>query len=209
MQVKMENIVSILFKVYLVGCLFFGANSVYIGVEMLILQKTTRKNVFFQHPKMKNWLIQRVVYWPYYLFVKTNPIVLFSELFFSRYGDQGHIYYGTTGLKNFLNDLFKGKNRYKNFKVFTTTTSLSSSFIRKMKSEYPGKKFPKYASVLLAKYSECYLFKSSLASDERLLGSSASRFELDGCQRLTKDEVLAALNEMNPSMSHSLIEKLN
>lgn len=205
----MENIISIIFKAYLLGCLFFGTHSIYAGVKMLVLQKAAGTNVFAQHPQMKPWLIQRVIYWPYYLFVKTNPIVLFSELFFSRYGDPGHIYRGTTGLKNFLNDLFKGKNRYKNFKIFTTTISLTSSFINKMKNEYPGKNFPKYASVLMAKYSEGYLFKSVLANDERLLGSSVSRFELDSCQRLTKEEVLAALDEMNPNISQNIIEKLN
>jgi len=186
----------------------FGAHSIYTAVKMLILQQAAGVDVFAQHPQMKSWLIQRVIYWPYYLFVKTNPLVLFSELLFSRYGDSGHVYFGTTGLKNFLNDLFKGKDRYKNFKVITTTIVLSSTFINKMQNEYPEKDFPKYAAVLLAKYSNIFLFKSALTNDERLLNLNASRFELDSCQRLTKEEIVTALDEMNSNVSQNIIERL-
>ncbi len=205
----MENIISILFKAYLLGCLFVGAQYLYTYIKMLILQKAVKKNVFTNHPKMKQWLIQRVIYWPYYLFVKTNPINLFSQLFFSRYGDQGHIYYGTTGLRNFLNDIFKGKNRYKKFNVFTTTISLSSSFINQMMNEYPGQNYPKYAMVLLARYQDNYLFKSTFVADDRLSEQKTSRFELDSCQRLTKEEVLAALNQMNQNISNNIIKKVH
>ena len=34
-----------------------------------------------------------------------------SESLFKKYGDEGHIYFGSRGLKNFLNDVFRGKKQ--------------------------------------------------------------------------------------------------
>ncbi|MBX9837846.1 MAG: hypothetical protein K2X69_05945, partial [Silvanigrellaceae bacterium] len=63
-------------------------------------------------PHMQSYLIMQPLLWPYYFCIEKSPFVRFSELFFKHYGDPGHTYYGTQGIKNFLNDLVKGKNRY-------------------------------------------------------------------------------------------------
>ncbi|HSW69137.1 MAG TPA: hypothetical protein VLI69_03120 [Gammaproteobacteria bacterium] len=205
----MENAIEVITKVYILGCLFSGTQSIYKFIKMLSSQAKSGINIYGLHPGIKPWLIKRVIYWPYYLFFKTNPIVLLSELFFSHYGDKEHIYYGTTGLKNFFNDIFKGKNRYKNYKIFATTISLCPSFTNKESDENSRTFYPKYAGIILAKYSDTYLFKSILATDRKFAEPRISRFELDSCRKLTKEEVFASLDEMNPNTSKNIIEKVN
>lgn len=104
---------------YLIGVFIFGLKAYK---HFLMLQQTKLKDgisLLNAKPEMKPYLISYAVLWPYHLFLKSNPIELISETFFKHYGDEGHYYLGTRGIKNFFNDLLRGKNRYKNFIIKT------------------------------------------------------------------------------------------
>jgi len=202
-----ENITLLIVKIYLLGCALVALHSIYLWVQMTGWKKQGLNDIIDSHTGMKPWLISRVIRWPYILFCKTNPIELFSQLFFSRYGDEGHIYFGSRGLKNFLNDIFRGVNRYKKYRVNSAVIHLDPECLHKLKENYPSKFLPKYSQVIIAKYKKTYLFKSVFTSNNTF-DISTSRFELDDCQRLTKEEIITSLNQLNLNVSITLIERI-
>ncbi|MBA4697766.1 MAG: hypothetical protein H2069_10385 [Legionella sp.] len=60
--------------------------------------------------KMKRYMILKTLFWPFYFIVEKSPLERLSEIFFRHYGNEGVTYLGTRGIRNFLNDLLKGKN---------------------------------------------------------------------------------------------------
>lgn len=72
-------------------------------------------DMFKSKPGMQGYLIRKVIFWPYYFVTEESPIERLSETFFSCYGNPGTRYLGSRGLKNFLNDLIRGKNRHQNY----------------------------------------------------------------------------------------------
>lgn len=55
-------------------------------------------------------MILKTLFWPFYFIVEKSPLERLSEIFFRHYGNEGVTYLGTRGIRNFLNDLLKGKN---------------------------------------------------------------------------------------------------
>lgn len=182
-------------------------HSLYLFMRLASWKKSGMSDIIDSHSGMKLWLINRAAFWPYFLFCKTNPITLISQLFFSRYGDQGHVYFGSRGLKNFLNDIFRGFNRYKNYRINSATIHLDSECLNRLKEIYPSDRLPKYSRIIIAKYNGTYLFKSILTSDSTF-DISTSRYELDACQRLTKEEIISSLNQLNLTVGIKFIEKI-
>ena len=182
-------------------------HSTYLWTQLTGWKNRGLNNMMDSHPCMKSWLINRVIFWPYFLFCKTNPIILFSQLFFSRYGDEGHIYFGAKGLKNFLNDVLRGVNRYKNYTVNSAHIYLSPECLNRLKANHPNDPLPKYSRVIIAEYKDTYLFRSVFTSNSTS-DISTSRYELDECRRLTKEEVVLSINQLNSTTGIKLIERM-
>jgi hypothetical protein len=198
------HIALIILAIYFIGCAFLALHSIHLWAQMLGWKKHGISDIIDSHSNMKPWLINRVIWWPYFLFIRTNPLVLLSELFFSRYGDKGHKYFGTKGLKNILNDIFRGFGRYKKYTVKTASIKIDEENLYNLKQNLFFPDAPKYTHVIIAKYKKTYLFKVNFSSVNDCK-ATVSRYELDDCQHLTKEQIISSINELNPNLSIKLI----
>ena len=103
--------------IYLSGFFIQVLNAFIYFQKLQRLNEQSGVDLLSTHPKMKSYLIMKPFFWPWFFMTEKNPIERISELFFKNYGDKGHTYYRSRGLKNFLNDVFLGKNRYKNYET--------------------------------------------------------------------------------------------
>ncbi len=103
---------DLVLMVYWIGVIISAYQSM---CDWMLYQRAKNEvgfDVFRARPDMISFLIMRIFIWPYYVFLCKNPIEFVSRCFFSHYGDPGHTYFGTLGIRNCLNDLIKGRNRY-------------------------------------------------------------------------------------------------
>ncbi|HEL8628294.1 TPA: hypothetical protein U0E97_002326, partial [Legionella pneumophila] len=107
------SVKEFLITLYIVGGLITLSYSINSFLSFQRLKIYYNNDLLLKRPDVKRYLILKPFLWPYFFVIEKNPIERFSELFFKHYGDEGHTYFRSQGLKNFLNDLFKGKNRYK------------------------------------------------------------------------------------------------
>lgn len=126
-----------------------------------------------------------VLFWPAY----TNPVKLMVETIFKNYGDTNSTYTGWDGLKNFLNDIVKGRNRYKSYDHHTFQFKVEKS---------PDPDFEKFKQVFIhvAKKDKTLLMLCSF-SEEPLKDFSFSRFELDRCGPVDHQELISKLQSLH------------
>ena len=95
----------------LIGCYFFGFFIAFcqaVKTYIALLNYDEKSTALITGGKKPlEFLIYRVVFWPYYVCRYKSPLAYFSELFFSHYGEKGKTYPGTQGIKNFYRDIFK------------------------------------------------------------------------------------------------------
>lgn len=106
--------------------------------------------------------------------------------------------HGNQGIKNFLNDLFKGTNRYKNCQI----KSICWPIDKNSQDWSDCKKFFKddnlYAHIIYTKIRDKYLLRVTWEKSSQLRqASSVSRFELDRCQRLNESDFKIRMEQIN------------
>jgi hypothetical protein len=109
MDVSVEEFLVVL---YVVGGLITLSYSIKSLFNFQRLKSYYNRDLLLKRPDIKIYLFLKPIFWPYFFVTEKSPTERLSELFFKHYGDEGHTYFGNQGLKNFLNDLLKGKNRY-------------------------------------------------------------------------------------------------
>lgn len=166
----------------------------YISVS-LETYRVFRKSGLLNDPEQakRYWLY--IYFWPAY----TNPFKLLAQNLFKGYGEKGHIYPGWGGLQNFLNDLFKGKNRYAKHCQYCFNVELTES---------PDDTFlnSKYARIHLAIKGKTIILICNM-SDSPQKKRQASRFELDRSVRIDHQQLIDELQSLN--VSHDDIEKIS
>ncbi|KTC86782.1 hypothetical protein [Legionella brunensis] len=157
-------------------------------------------DMFKIQPNLTRDFVFKIFFWPYF-FAKKNPLERFSETFFMHYGDQGTRYLGTKGLKNFINDIFKGKNRYKNYTVchFLWEIDPFSPLYRRYRKYINKPNLMGFAEIILAYSKGNYLLHIGLVSQPLKSKILISRFVLDNCEQLSQEEVKVRLAEINSS----------
>lgn len=194
-----------LIMVYIVGGLITLSYSINSFLSFQRLKIYYNNDLLLKRPDVKRYLILKPLLWPYFFVIEKSPIERFSELFFKHYGDEGHTYFRGQGLKNFLNDLFKGKNRYKNYQIHTLCWPIdknSQDWIEH-KRFFKGNNF--YAHIIYIKMQDEYFVRVSWEKERTPHPvESISRFDLDQCQRLSASEFKTRMQQINANEADKL-----
>ncbi len=142
-------------------------------------------------------MILKPILWPYYFVTEKSPIERLSELFFKHYGEEGHTYFGDRGLKNFLNDLFKGKERYKDCQIKSVCWPIDKNSQEWLDYKKIFSEDFLFANIIYAKIQGKYLLGVTWTKDKEHSHEPVSRFQLDKCQRLSEFEFKSRLRQIN------------
>ena len=197
--------------IYIAGFVISAIKSFYAFSGLSLLTQKTNPDFFKKRPDVIVYMILKPILWPYFFIIEKTPLERISELFFSRYGEEGIQYFGDRGVKNFLNDIFRGKRRYRNYitkKVFWTVEKNSETYHEYVKFH---ENFAKdlNAKISYAKYSNKYLLAITLTSDSYDYNQEISRFDLDQCQPLDENKFRDRLLEINKENTEILLNELN
>ncbi len=199
------SVKEFLITLYIVGGLITLSYSINSFLSFQRLKIYYNNDLLLKRPDVKRYLILKPFLWPYFFVIEKNPIERFSELFFKHYGDEGHTYFRSQGLKNFLNDLFKGKNRYIKYQIHTLCWPIdknSQDWIEH-KRLFKGNNF--YAHIIYIKMQNEYLVRVSWEKESAPHPvESISRFELDQCQRLSASEFKTRMQQINANEANKL-----
>ena len=197
--------------VYVVGFIISLVSSVQCFLKYSDLKQNMGIDLLKIRPGMKFYLILKPIFWPLYFIIEKSPTERLSEIFFKHYGDAGHRYFGNQGIKNFVNDVFRGKNRYTNYqatRLIWVLDQKSSEYQEYIKCSDNKKSV--YAGIIYAQHKEKYLLGVSLGTKECLSGSKQiSRFELDQCKQMSASELKERLFQINPVKATELLNSLN
>jgi len=204
------DIIDWVLAIYLAGLIInvFSSLKSYWGFKSL--KENQGIDILRARPDMQSYLIKRVVMWPLYFIIEKNPVERISEIFFKHYGDEGHIYYLSNGIKNFANDLFKGKKRYKNYQAGKMLWILNKNSVEYNNwvrlcgrvAETP------YAEITYARNQDIYLLKI-VTTSQNVISNNISRFEIDNCQKMTFLEFQKKLISVNGNFQYSCRVKQN
>ncbi len=198
--------------IYLAGFFIAAVQSLLKCMQLIHFRDNGGMDLLKGNSFMKSYLILRVIAWPYYLFVLSNPLVLISQCFFRHYGNDGQWYFGTKGLKNFLNDVLKGKNRYRGCDAQKVCFAVDKAalayqdYCRSMGKEYAAV----YAQIIYAKFKGKYLLHVIYSDDLGCMSiSSVTRFDLDECERLNAYTIKQKLDAIHPEKAADIVRKLS
>ena len=173
---------------YVAGLFMSILGSIQFLLNCNKAKKTMDIDVFQTRPSLKLYIILKPIFWPYFFVTEKSPIDRISELFFKHYGDEGRTYLRDNGLKNFLRDVIRGKNRYEHYQVkrLFWPIDVQSEDYKEHQKYFPNNDKPLYAEIIYAQYEEKYLVGVIWSSRECLDNSRpVSRFQLDDCESMT------------------------
>jgi hypothetical protein len=161
-------------------------------------QNPYNRDLLLKRPDVKRYLIFKPILWPYFFVTEKSPTERLSELLFKHYGDEGHTYFGNQGLKNFLNDLFKGKSRYNECQIKSLCWSIDKNSQDWMDYKKIFHDDNLYAHIIYTKIQDKYLLRVTWEkeSNPRPI-ASVSRFDLDQCERLSEAEFKTRMKQIN------------
>jgi len=204
------DIMNVIVMLYCVGVAcyavhaFYLLHRVYQGEQIFI---TVRKigTILMFNLGLKGYLLVKMVCWPYFLFVQTNPLTLISETFFKSYGAQGVTYCGRRGLNNFFNDVFRGKQRYKDYDIkFFNMRCIHEGKVYKEYLTYVSE--PQdivYAKVIIAKHTKKpnrYLFVQAIHFENTTeTVKDVTRYDLDRGDKVTRRVLETRLRDIDPN----------
>lgn len=150
-------------------------------------------------------MVLKTIFWPFYFVVEKSPLERLSEAFFRNYGNKDVTYRGTRGLKNFLRDVFLGKNRYQGLVIEQLHWVINPENAHF--KEYCLGKDTYYANILYTKKHDQYLLRIVIANsiDQR----AYTRFDLDECFRLNVKEFIKELVQINSQKAKNLCKQLS
>lgn len=193
------NLDTILLIIYLTG---FGLTLRY-SIKALRGLARIDPDILVQRPDIKLYALIKPILWPIYLFIEKHPLVFISELFFKHYGEKGHVYFGDRGIKNFFNNVFKGKKRYEHCKVTTLYWPLDKD----VHHDFSFLDNQAYAKIVFTKIKDSHLLGITIAKEKRP-ETPISRFELDQCRRLDESTFKETLSKINVILAKELFEEL-
>ncbi|MGC3903848.1 hypothetical protein ACPV5X_17275 [Legionella pneumophila] len=195
MDVSVEEFLLVL---YVVGGLITLSYSIKSLLNFQRLKVYYNRDLLLKRPDVKRYLILKPILWPYFFVTEKSPTERLSELFFKHYGDEGHTYFGNQGLKNFLNDLLTGKNRYTECQIKSLCWSIDKNSQDWMDYKKIFHDDNLYAHIIYTKIQDKYLLRVTWEkeSNPRPI-ASVSRFDLDQCERLSEAEFKIRMKQIN------------
>lgn len=195
---------------YVVGGLITLSYSIKSFLNFQRFNTYYNQDLLLKRPDLKRYLILKPIFWPYFFVTEKSPTERLSELFFKHYGDEGHTYFGNQGLKNFLNDVFKGKSRYKECQIKSFCWSIdknSQDWIDYRKFFNDGNL---YAHIIYTKIRDKYLLRVTWEKGGTTRpAASVSRFELDQGQRLSESEFKIRMKQINATEANRLFHDID
>jgi hypothetical protein len=200
------NLTDIAIGIYFSGMLFCLLQSINTYINMQSLGEHFGVDILNTKSGMKFYLIAKPVLWPYYFCIEKSPLERVSELFFKHYGDEGHTYFGSQGIRNFFNDVFRGKGRYDEAQVQLMCWPVcKNSKMWLGNREVFSEDKEVYAKIIYAQINGNYLLGIVLGNSMNdYHKASVSRFQLDECECLTQSKVIERLHEVNSNKAHEL-----
>lgn len=198
---------SLTITIYIAGIALtlFKSGKRLIGLKEV--EKFTGQTYF----RSKDWIIFFLIdplLWPVHLLLQKNPLEIFSETFFKKYGDGNTHYYGTRGLKNFLNDYWFGKNRYvlDDFKSKIVEVDKSNTIYQdgllKNKSII-------FAEIIFGKWKNYYLLSVAFSDKkEFLMRRSINRYVIDQCETLSRDHFYKKIADLSEKAAQEIRDAL-
>ncbi|WP_058532882.1 hypothetical protein [Legionella saoudiensis] len=196
--------------IYMAGLCIGVFGSVQFLLKRNEVKRTTDIDVFQTRPSLKIYLILKPIFWPYFFVAEKSPIERISELFFKHYGDEGHTYLRNNGLKNFLRDVVRGKNRYENYQVKRLVWPIDehSDDYQEHQKYFPNNNKPLHAEIIYAHHQEKYLVGVIWSSRERLDNAKPiSRFQLDQCESMTFLQFQQRLLQINQAKAREFLSQ--
>ena len=214
------GIIHIIIAIYVIGLACYTAKSLFLinqvyGAKRVSITLNTKAAAALLKIGLRRYLFYKTVFWPYYLLIETNPLDIISTTLFKDYGEPSVTSLGTDGLKNFLNDVFRGKHRYRYYEVKTFTIICSPG--QKIYKEYlhylPERTTALYAEVIVAKHTKMpdrYLVVHILHAERESTNQPvANRYDLDRCRRVTLQQLHAYLRDINPDAISAVLDGEN
>lgn len=167
------------------------------------LKESSGIDMFSTQPHLKSYLILKPMFWPWFFITERNPLESISETFFKNYGNEGTLHFGTKGIKNFSNDMLKGKNRYRGCSVETFSWPLDKQGGEYQKHRHVFKDNQTiFASITYTTFNRKHLLRVILSTDPKQpQRGKVSRFDLDECERLPLAALRNKLNQINHEKS--------
>ncbi|HAT1821668.1 TPA: hypothetical protein ACG3OA_002871 [Legionella pneumophila] len=202
MDVSVEEFLVVL---YVVGGLITLSYSIKSLFNFQRLKSYYNRDLLLKRPDIKIYLFLKPIFWPYFFVTEKSPTERLSELFFKHYGDEGHTYFGNQGLKNFLNDLLKGKNRYTECQIKSLCWSIDKNSQDWMDYKKIFHDDNLYAHIIYTKIQDKYLLRVTWEKESAPRpAASVSRFELDQCERLSESEFKTRMKQINATEANRL-----
>lgn len=199
---------KIFLVVYISMFLIQLVKSVSYFYKLQLMNKKSGIDLLSIHPTIKSHLIMKPIFWPWFFITEKSPIERISELFFKNYGDKDRTYLGNRGLKNFSNDVLRGKNRYVNYKTKKLIWSIdeNSQEYKDCINSFGKINKPIFASIIYAQFKEIYLLHVTWSSEDRLSEkNTVSRFELDDCKKISDHDLKKRLFNINPEKAREFL----
>ncbi|WP_133137990.1 hypothetical protein [Legionella rowbothamii] len=197
---------------YVAGLFMSILGSIQSLLKYNEVKRTMDIDVFQIRPSLKSYLILKPIFWPYFFITEKSPIDRISELFFKHYGDEGHTYLQDNGLKNFLRDVTRGKNRYENYQVKRLFWPIDegSEDYQEHQKYFPNNSKPLHAEIIYAQHQEKYLVGVMWSTRECLDNAKpVSRFQLDECESMTFLQFQRRLLEINQARATEFFSRLD
>jgi len=196
--------------IYTAGVIIHFLRSLQFLFQKNEIKKHIDIDLLEKRPDVKIYLLLfKPIFWPLLFITEKNPIERISELFFKHYGEPGHTYLRDQGLKNFLNDLMKGKNRYKCYEIkkLLWPVDKNGEEYKEMKKYFNNDNKLVYASIIYAHHKEKFLLGVTWGSKETLGDERpVSRFQLDQCELMSFLEFKKRLLSINYSKACEILE---
>jgi hypothetical protein len=207
------TLTQLFITLYFAGFFGYAVHSLYL--KSLDTKEDMREMTFKERWLWNAYLVLRPFVWPLYL-LKTGPLTLvvttLSQLFFRYYDDperEGR--HTTRGFYYFLNDVFKGKDRYKNYHYGQKTLPLNphSPLLDRIQSEVL-KSYSHYVQITYAMNEEKsdYRLHYFFMSSPNIAREKPTPYVLDESGRYTKEEFLEGLSAINLDLKKEVEEKL-
>lgn len=192
------SLTALLLAFYVAGVLVTLIESVKHYRRFILIRNRSSHDLLHLRPDIKRYLLKKPLLWPYFFLTEKGPLERLSELVFKHYGDAGHTYFGTRGLKNFLNDVFKGKDRYKHCQINALHWMVEKNSLCWMHYKELFNEQPFYATIIYTKIRDHYLLRVLWTKEYNApLPVTISRFELDQAQLLDESGFKKALEEIS------------
>lgn len=181
-SLKMHDLLLSVFSIYFIGGCLAIVKALHFEEVISYQDQGFPSQSAYNHYRF----LWKPLFWPIFLIIR-NPAHVFSETFFKHYGDDCIVYQKSSGLINFLRDVFQGKDRYKNYTYGCVATIISpdAPILKDVKDQITCRL---YATIIYGVCGEKHLLMIIINPRNLTEYLEASRFMLDRCTCYSQED---------------------